>query len=126
MRNLFTNATSGVSAKLDKVLDDAVRTNVKTNVLTTSAGVRVLDKNGNPIVTESGFGSLIQIAGYASTRSYANNTITTQINNYLKRIDSYKEQLTKEETRLWDRFSAMETALAKMSEQSNILAQYFS
>jgi flagellar hook-associated protein 2 len=124
VRNLFTNATNGISVKLDKIMDDAVRTSTKTNTLTTADGTRVLDKNGNPIVTESGRGSLIQLAGYVSTRSDTDNTITNQINNYLKRIDRYKEQLTKEESRLWSKFSAMETALAKLSEQSNVLSQY--
>ncbi|MDR1571614.1 MAG: flagellar filament capping protein FliD [Clostridiales Family XIII bacterium] len=124
VKNLFTNATTGISAKLDKVLDDAVRTNAKTNVLTTADGISILDKNGQPIVTESGRGSLIQIAGYESTRSDTDNTITSQINSYLKRIDNYKEQLTKEETRLWNKFSAMETALAQLSEQSSVLSQY--
>jgi len=32
--------------------------------------------------------------------------------------------LKKEENRLWARFTAMETALARLNEQSNILAQY--
>ena len=102
VRNLFVNATNGISTKLDKIIDDAVRTNgVK--------GTR---------------GSLIEMAGYEATRSDLDNGLRLQIDSYNKRIDSFKDLLKKEEERLWSQFSAMEAALSRMYEQSSILSQY--
>jgi flagellar hook-associated protein 2 len=102
VKNLFLKATDGISAKMDKIIDDAVRTN----------GV------------QGTRGSLIEMAGYEATRSDLDNGLRLQIDNYNKRIDSYKNMLKKEESRLWAQFTAMETALARLNEQSNILAQY--
>jgi flagellar hook-associated protein 2 len=102
VRDLFLNATDGISAKLDKVIDDSVRNNgVK--------GTR---------------GTLIEMAGYAATRSDLDNALELQIESYNKRIDSFKDLLKKEESRLWSQFSAMETALQRLNEQSSILSQY--
>ncbi|GHU49734.1 hypothetical protein FACS1894127_3650 [Clostridia bacterium] len=102
VQNMFLKATDGISAKLDKIIDDSVRTNgVK--------GTR---------------GSLIEMAGYASTRSDLDNALKLQIESYTKRIDSFKDMLKKEESRLWNQFSAMETALSRLNEQSALLSQY--
>ncbi|MDR2132036.1 MAG: flagellar filament capping protein FliD [Clostridiales Family XIII bacterium] len=102
VRDFFTNASKGVSTKLDKIIDDAVRT-------TGGQGHR---------------GSLVEIAGLPSTLSETENTLYTQMANHSKRIASLKESLKKEEDRLWRQFSAMETALAKLNEQGNYLSQY--
>ncbi|MDR0570743.1 MAG: flagellar filament capping protein FliD [Clostridiales Family XIII bacterium] len=102
VRTLFLDATNGIAGKLDKIIDDSVRTNgVK--------GTR---------------GSLIEMAGYEATRSDLDNGIQLQIDNYNKRIDMYKDMLKREESRLWSQFSAMETALSRLNEQSSLLAQY--
>jgi flagellar hook-associated protein 2 len=102
VRNFFTNSSKGVATKLDKVIDNAVRT-------TGGQGHR---------------GSLIEIAGLPSTMSETENTIYTQMLNHNKRINSLKDQLEREESRLWTQFTAMEEALAKINEQSSVLSQY--
>ncbi|MDR1135411.1 MAG: flagellar filament capping protein FliD [Clostridiales Family XIII bacterium] len=102
VRALFTDAANGISPKLDKLIDNAVRT----------SGVKGTR------------GSLIEMAGYASTQSDTENSINTQITSYNKNINSLKTQLEKEESRLWSRFSAMESALAKLNQQNSILTQY--
>jgi flagellar hook-associated protein 2 len=102
VRDLFTNASKGAITKLDKVIDDAVRT-------TGGAGYR---------------GSLIEMAGLPSSLSEKDNAIYTQILNHNKRINMFKDLLEKEESRLWTKFSAMESALAKLNEQNNMISQY--
>ncbi|MDR1573982.1 MAG: flagellar filament capping protein FliD, partial [Clostridiales Family XIII bacterium] len=102
VRNFFTNASKGAITKLDKAIDDAVRT-------TGGQGHR---------------GSLIEMAGLPSTMSETENTIYTQMVTHTKRINALKDQLEKEESRLWAQFTAMEEALAKINEQSSILSQY--
>jgi flagellar hook-associated protein 2 len=99
---LFSTASTGIADKLQKAVDDAVRT---------SGG------KGNR-------GTLVELAGYKSTLSDTENNISTQINNYLKRIDNFKSQLQSEESRLWSKFSSMETALAKINDQNSMLQQY--
>jgi flagellar hook-associated protein 2 len=103
VRDFFTNASKGVATKLDTVIDNAVRT-------TGGEGYR---------------GSLIEIAGWPSTLSETENTLYTQMLNHNKRITALKEQLEKEESRLWTQFSAMEEALSKLNEQNNLITQYF-
>ncbi|MDR0424000.1 MAG: flagellar filament capping protein FliD [Clostridiales Family XIII bacterium] len=102
VRALFTEPDKGISLKLDKIIDDAVRT-------TGVKGTR---------------GSLIEMAGYASTSSDTENGISRQIDSYNKNIDMLKSQLEKEESRLWNRFSVMESALERLNYQSGILSQY--
>jgi flagellar hook-associated protein 2 len=102
VRDFFTNASKGVATKIDKIIDDAVRTSG-------GAGRR---------------GSLIEIAGLPATMSEDDNAIYTQMVNHNKRINDFKIQLEREESRLWAQFSAMETALSKMNEQTSILSQY--
>jgi flagellar hook-associated protein 2 len=103
VRDFFTNASKGVATKLDTIIDNAVRT-------TGGEGHR---------------GSLIEIAGWPSTLSETENTLYTQILNHNKRITTLKEQLEKEESRLWTQFSAMEEALSKLNEQNSLISQYF-
>jgi flagellar hook-associated protein 2 len=102
VRDFFTNASKGAITKLDTVIDNAVRT-------TGGQGHR---------------GSLIEMAGMPSTMSEKENSIYTQLLNHSKRIDSLKVLLEKEESRLWTKFSAMESALAKLNEQNSMLTQY--
>jgi flagellar hook-associated protein 2 len=102
VRAFFTDASRGAATKIDKVLDDAVRT-------TGGSGHR---------------GSLIEIAGWPSTLSESENSLYTQMVNHSKRINALKEQLEKEESRLWTQFTAMEEALSKLNEQNSLLSQY--
>jgi flagellar hook-associated protein 2 len=102
VRDFFTNASKGAAVKLDKAIDDAVRT-------TGGQGHR---------------GSLIEMAGLPSTMSETENSIYTQMLSHNKQINALKERLEKEEARLWTQFSAMESALAKLNEQNSMLSQY--
>jgi flagellar hook-associated protein 2 len=102
VREFFTNASKGAITKLDKAIDDAVRT---------SGG-------------QGHRGSLIEMAGMPSTMSEQENSIYTQMVNHTKRINTLKDLLEKEESRLWARFTAMVVALSKINEQSSILSQY--
>jgi flagellar hook-associated protein 2 len=102
VRDFFANAKKGAASKLDKVIDDAIRT-------TGGSGRR---------------GSLIEIAGLPSTLSEKENTLYTQMANHSKRITALKDSLKREESRLWSQFSAMEEALSRLNEQSNIITQY--
>jgi flagellar hook-associated protein 2 len=102
VRDYFTNASKGVAVKLDTVIENAVRT-------TGGEGYR---------------GSLIELAGWPSTMSEEENSIYTQMLSYNKNITAFKERLEAEETRLWTQFTAMETALASLNEQSSLLSSY--
>jgi flagellar hook-associated protein 2 len=102
--DVTTYSPKGVAYMLDKAIDDAVRTN----------GVR------------GARGTLIEMAGYAATRSDIDSSIYDKIATYNKRISLFKSQLEAEESRLWAKFSAMESALQNLNNQSSILTQYFS
>jgi flagellar hook-associated protein 2 len=102
VREFFTNTGKGAITKLDKAIDDAVRT-------TGGTGRR---------------GSLIEMAGLPSSLSEKDNALYTQLLNQSKRIDTLKESLKKEESRLWTKFSVMESAISKLNEQNSILSQY--
>lgn len=103
IRELFTS-TDGVGNSLNSIIDDAIRTSGQK-------GTR---------------GSLAEMAGIASTRSDTENDITDRIEKTNKTIKTLQTRLTDEETRLWKRFTAMETAIQKLNTQSSVLSQYSS
>jgi len=71
-------------------------------------------------------GTLVEAAGYASTMSDTENTIYEQIKRINKSIQAFQDRLKDEETRLWSRFTAMETALQRLNAQSAMLTQFSS
>lgn len=103
IRELFTS-TNGIGNSLNSVIDDAIRTSGQK-------GTR---------------GSLAEVAGIASTRSDTENDISDRIEKTNKTIKTLQTRLTDEETRLWKKFTAMETAIQKLNSQSGVLSQFSS
>ncbi|HVI42111.1 MAG TPA: flagellar filament capping protein FliD, partial [Anaerovoracaceae bacterium] len=71
-------------------------------------------------------GSLVEAAGVESTRSDTENNITDTITRTNKTILTLQDRLTGEETRLWNRFTAMEQAIQQLNNQSSMLTQFSS
>lgn len=69
-------------------------------------------------------GRLIMQAGAAGTRYASNNAISRQLDNYTKRISELKIKYKAEQDRYWQRFSAMETQLSRIADQSASLSQF--
>ncbi|KNZ41750.1 flagellar filament capping protein FliD [Acetobacterium bakii] len=102
IKELFTTADTGLANKLNKVLLAATKT-------TGAKGSR---------------GSLIEAAGYESTMSDTENNITESIERENKTKKKLETRLKAEETRLWAKFTAMETALSQLNNQSAMLTQF--
>lgn len=69
-------------------------------------------------------GSLVEAAGVESTMSDKQNNIHEQIERINKNIAALQNRLTNEESRLWNKFSALEAALQRLNVQSSILTQF--
>jgi flagellar hook-associated protein 2 len=75
----------------------------------------------------SGINQLIDKAGAESTYSkYDNSFLGKRITEYSKQISNWDTRLQDMEDRYYKQFTAMETALNKMSQQSQWLTQQFS
>ncbi|MBR0597510.1 flagellar filament capping protein FliD [Sinanaerobacter chloroacetimidivorans] len=103
IRELFAS-TNGISNQLNSIINDAIKTS-------------------GPQGTR---GSLIEAAGMESTMSDTENNITEKIERTNKYITTLQTRLTNEESRLWKKFTAMETALQQLNTQSSILTQFSS
>ena len=103
IRELFTSE-DGISNKINDIIEGAIRT----------SGV------------QGQRGTLVEMAGVLSTRSDVENNITKNIEKTNKAIISLQTRLSHEETRLWKRFTAMETALQQLNTQSSVLTQFSS
>jgi len=101
IKELFTSE-KGIGNALNEVITDATKT-------TGVKGTR---------------GTLVEIAGVASTMSDTENNIFDQIKRTNKTIKTMQTRLTAEESRLWKRFTAMETAINSLNSQSAILSQF--
>ena len=102
IKELFTSAETGLAHVLNEVINGAIRT----------SGV------------EDNRGTLVDMAGVASTSSEQENSITKTIKKTKDTISAMQDRLTNEETRLWRKFTAMETALQRLNEQSSFLTQF--
>lgn len=100
---LFTSE-KGLSSQLNSIINDAIRT----------SGV------------QGTRGTLVEAAGIASTRSDVENSITKAMERANKTIAVLQSRLSSEESRLWSRFTAMETALQQLNTQSAMLTQFSS
>ncbi len=69
-------------------------------------------------------GSLIELAGIEASTSDFENSISERINRANKRIAELQMRLTSEESQLWRKFTAMETALQRLDIQSGMLMQF--
>lgn len=74
--------------------------------------------------TQGSRGTLVEMAGVASTRSDTENYIYEQKERTNKAISKLQTRLTNEEKRYWRQFTAMETALQQLNAQSAILSQF--
>lgn len=101
IRELFTS-DQGLSNKINDIINGAIKT----------SGVK------------GQRGTLVEMAGIISTRSAEENSISESIGKTNKGITAAQARLTKEETRLWSKFTAMESALQQLNNQSSILTQF--
>lgn len=130
----ITSAGYGENGKLQ--IDE---TKLKEALETNGAGIKELftSENGignqlNNIITgatkstgvKGTRGTLVEVAGVASTLSDTENSIAQKIKRTTKSITTLQDRLTDEESRLWNRFSAMEAALQQLNSQSSILSQF--
>lgn len=104
IQELFTTEKTGIAQQLNEIINGATKTSG-------AKGSR---------------GSLIEMAGYESTLSDTENTITVSVTKTNKSIAELRTKLKTEETYYWGKFSALETALQQLNSQSSILAQFSS
>jgi flagellar capping protein FliD len=97
IQELFTNTDKGLAKKVSDVIDGAVSTS-----------------------SVKGYGSLVRIAGVANTRSASDNQITTQISQYSKTISTLKQRYSSELERYWNKFTRLETMMAKYLSYSSM------
>ncbi|OXS27385.1 MAG: hypothetical protein BI182_08560 [Acetobacterium sp. MES1] len=102
IKELFTASTTGLANQLNSIIDGAAKT----------TGVK------------GSRGSLIELAGYESTLSNTENSITETITKTNKSIATLKTKLKTEETYYWNKFSALETALQQLNTQSSMITSF--
>jgi flagellar hook-associated protein 2 len=102
IKELFTTETTGLANQLNSAIDAAAKT----------SGVK------------GSRGSLIELAGYESTLSNTENSITETITKTNKNITTLKTALKKQETYYWNKFSALETALQQLNTQSSMISSF--
>ncbi|URN85423.1 flagellar filament capping protein FliD [Acetobacterium wieringae] len=102
IKELFTKETTGLANQLNSIIDGAAKT----------SGVK------------GSRGSLIELAGYESTLSNTENSITESITKTNKSITSLKTKLKTEETYYWNKFSALETAMQQLNTQSSMISSF--
>ncbi|PKM48753.1 MAG: hypothetical protein CVV01_01880 [Firmicutes bacterium HGW-Firmicutes-6] len=102
IQKLFAS-DKGISTKLNTIITDAIRTS-------------------GPKGTR---GTLTEIAGISLTSSATENNITDTLTWTKDFIDDLNTLLTKEESRYWSQFTAMETVLQQLNSQSSIISQFY-
>ena len=102
IQELFTTDKTGLAQQLNDTITAAIKTSG-------AKGTR---------------GSLIEMAGYESTLSNTENTITTNITKTNKSITNFKAALKAKESMLWSKFTAMETAISRLNSQSSMIASF--
>lgn len=101
VKNLFTDATEGISKKLMDSMDRAAK-----------------ESSGSP-------GALVQMAGTKQVMDKKNN-LYDRITTIESRIKDLKVKYERERTRYWNQFSRMESVLASFNQQSAMLTNQFS
>ncbi|MEA4805928.1 flagellar filament capping protein FliD [Acetobacterium wieringae] len=102
IKELFTTGTTGLANQLNDVINSATKT-------TGVKGTR---------------GSLIELAGYESTLSNTENSITESITKTNKNITKLKTTLKTQETYYWNKFTSLETALQQLNSQSAMITSF--
>lgn len=103
IRELFTSA-KGMSYSLNDIITSATKT----------SGVK------------GSRGTLVDVAGVDNTSSNTENSIFEQIKRTNKNIKTLQIRLEDEESRLWSKFTYMETIINNLNSQSSILSQFSS
>lgn len=103
IRDMFTSA-NGIGAALNDIITNATKT----------SGVRGTR------------GTLVEAAGVDSTTSNTENSIFDQIKRINKSISTLKVRLEDEESRLWNKFTYMETIINNLNAQSSVLSSFSS
>ncbi|HYE69475.1 MAG TPA: flagellar filament capping protein FliD [Anaerovoracaceae bacterium] len=103
IKELFTSE-NGIGGKLNDIITGATKT----------SGVK------------GSRGTLVELAGVDSTLSDTENSIFEQMKKINKNITTLQNRLEDEETRLWRKFTAMETAINNLNSQSSVLSQFSS
>ncbi len=71
-------------------------------------------------------GILIHLAGYVNDNSYDDNIFSDKIDSIDSILETLKRNLEMEETRYMNKFTALETYISNMNQQSQWLTQQFS
>lgn len=104
VKELFTTDTTGLANQLNTIVNAAAKTSG----------------------TEGTRGTLVELAGYESTLSDTQNSLTTSIEKMNEDIATLKDYLEDEEDRYWSKFTALETALQSLNSQSAMLTSFSS
>lgn len=102
IQELFTTEKTGIAQQLNEIINTATKTSG----------------------TKGSRGSLIEMAGYESTLSNTENSITETITKTNKSIATLKTKLKTEETYYWNKFSALETAMQQLNTQSSMISSF--
>ena len=102
IQELFTNATDGLTVKLNSVIKATANTNSSTP------------------------GTLVSQAGVVGKATEITNTFTKQIRSINSKISDLQKKYETERTRYWKMFNSMESALSSLNSQSSWLSQQFS
>lgn len=97
---LFSDSENGIMTKFDSVLEGAVGT----------TGDR---------------GTLINKAGLKTGSSSTDNDIYDQMKRITEKITTLEERYENEQSRLWKKYSAMESMLATLNSQQSSFSSYF-
>ena len=101
----------------EKLKESLERDPEKVNKLIKAVGTDLYDK-------------LTQNSKSSSSRSaytfYSDKELKKQLESYKKKLDEWNEKVTKMEDKYYKQFSAMETALSKLSSNSSYLSSLFS
>lgn len=96
IQELFTDTENGLAANVTTAINSAISTS-----------------------RSDGYGSLVMMAGIENTASASDNTISKQITDYQDVISSLQERYEDEMERYWNKFTALETMMAKYSQQAS-------
>lgn len=96
----FTDAETGLAAKVEKVLDGAVSTS-----------------------KSKGYGKFTLLAGIEGTSTATKNSISDQLKNYKEMIDDLKARYQSDLNRYWKRFTTLETYTANYNSIAGMFTQ---
>ncbi|NMA79801.1 MAG: flagellar filament capping protein FliD [Clostridiales bacterium] len=99
--SLFTNANEGIAAKVNNMLDSAVRTTGEVK------------------------GTLIQIAGAPTGITSVQNRLSDQLKDYAKVIQALEDRYEREQARYWSQFTHLEKVMGQLNSQSASIMNLF-